>query len=310
MTTTRNKKGQFARKKAVKKPTKAQQELQRRESLLTDYFRSISEHTFAILAQGKKLDQIQRDLDLLKSGNSLSQDVEQHKSKPEEQGLKYGDWIEATQDVVDELERLGLPWHDGTRTSYHRIGYRIDNRLSNSFWLRNKHTHRPDFLSRARVTAKKLGLAPKEAPKPTTVKGWLETLPEPYRTQALEAMEQRKAGLECGALSAAITKMCFWARSSQGTDYWLSVREWAECPSKNHLPEPWKTPTPEEIAEAERDEKLKKLVRGCRVNTPDGEGIYLGTSNTTESSHRVSLDGTDPRYSACAYSIDQLTPLP
>lgn len=68
--------------------------------------------------------------------------------------------------------------------------------------------------------------------------------------------------------------------------------------------------TAEEIAEAEKSEKLKKLVRGCRVETPYGKGIYLGFDGSGEGryTHWVSLDCEAVPGKYC-FRLDQLTPL-
>lgn len=83
----------------------------------------------------------------------------------------------------------------------------------------------------------------------------------------------------------------------------------------------WVTPTrnlrpltTEEIAKhqaKEEAEKRKKLVRGCRVRTPDGEGIYLGDDGDGDGCepHRASLDLDGPGV-VRAYNFDQITPLP
>lgn len=163
----------------------------------------------------------------------------------EEHGLEYGDYIEASREVVDELDRLGFEWYDKDRTKHPRIGFLTSmNKLLNGN-LADYYTHRPDFLARARVTAKKLGLIPKEAPKPTTIKGWLETLPEPYRTQALGVMWPEVSHRACSALSSAIFDMCNWHSTTQGGVYWIPVYEWAKDPANNQLPDPWVAPAKE-----------------------------------------------------------------
>lgn len=254
MSATRNTKGQIARKtapkKAVKKPTKAQREMERREALLTDYFRSISEQTSAILKQGDKLDQIQRDIeqvrtlayqtrtnsrantvilnkilegvDLLKSGSIFMQEVKQHRAQPEEPKAepwepKENEWVVCISGF--QLEECGTNPRRVIATPWG----------SESVWVDGTGT---------------------------------KYLP----------------GISCGGA---------------GT-YETIIRP----------------ATQEEIAEAERQEKLKKLVRGCRVDTPDGEGIYLGHDGSGEGRypHWVSLARKDAPGTYC-FNLDQLTPL-
>lgn len=66
-----------------------------------------------------------------------------------------------------------------------------------------------------------------------------------------------------------------------------------------------------ELKAKEEEEKRKKLVRGCRVSTPDGEGIYLGDDGDGDGfkPHRVSLDIDGPGI-VRTYNFDQITPLP
>lgn len=151
---------------------------------------------------------------------------------------------------------------------------------------------------------------PNEVTKPTTVRGWLETLPEPYRTQALEVMEPKRAEKRCGSLGQALDDMIAWSKTPQGYEYWSAVYFWAYDPDNNSLPKPWMAPTPKEIAEAEREEKLKKLVRGCRVEVPGGkQGILLGKDEDLLLPWVVSIDG-HPASVHNRYNLDQLTPLP
>ena len=53
-----------------------------------------------------------------------------------------------------------------------------------------------------------------------TIKQWLEELPEPYRSQALENMSENS---EVESLCIAIMKAFDWDESPQGSKYWLSV---------------------------------------------------------------------------------------
>ena len=89
----------------------------------------------------------------------------------EEQGLEDGDYTDASKEVADALTAMGYEWVDTDRFNFSYITWhpepssslygkvvsspgRQDNKLTNA-----------DFLSRARVTAKKLGLVPVDPSK-------------------------------------------------------------------------------------------------------------------------------------------------
>lgn len=57
--------------------------------------------------------------------------------------------------------------------------------------------------------------------RPTTVRGWLETLPEPYRSQAIENCKWLED--ECKFQFMAIRDSFTWKESPQGYEHWLSV---------------------------------------------------------------------------------------
>ena len=62
-----------------------------------------------------------------------------------------------------------------------------------------------------------------------TIKEWLETLPEPYRSEAIANMpDTAKDHLEC-CLGDAIEGAFTWAESKQGYGYWLDIVDRAEA---------------------------------------------------------------------------------
>ena len=63
--------------------------------------------------------------------------------------------------------------------------------------------------------------------KSKTVEQWLETLPEPYRTQALSQIDPRFTGEEDVSLSEAIRLMVDWDDTAEGFTYWNAVDDWA-----------------------------------------------------------------------------------
>ncbi len=69
--------------------------------------------------------------------------------------------------------------------------------------------------------------------KPTTVEGWLMTLPEPLRSSALKYCDARYTLANC--LSDAILKFALWSKVTDNgkddSDFWSSFYEaliWAE----------------------------------------------------------------------------------
>ena len=62
-------------------------------------------------------------------------------------------------------------------------------------------------------------------PTPTTIAGWLCTLPEPYRTQALENMDEDGKDFEADSVADALHRAFWWHRSPQGYNYWNDLHE-------------------------------------------------------------------------------------
>jgi hypothetical protein len=59
-----------------------------------------------------------------------------------------------------------------------------------------------------------------DGPKPTTILGWLETLPEPVRAKALANLLPNHANMERDKLSWAIHGAFVWHETREGHDYW------------------------------------------------------------------------------------------
>lgn len=53
-----------------------------------------------------------------------------------------------------------------------------------------------------------------------TIREWLEELPEPYRTQALENTPELYEDLYAPSLKYAIEHAFYWVESEQGMNYW------------------------------------------------------------------------------------------
>lgn len=64
---------------------------------------------------------------------------------------------------------------------------------------------------------------PKEPAKPTTIMGWLLTLPQPYRTLAIKNMAEKNAENYCSDIIGAIGYGFSWAGSPEGTCFWSGV---------------------------------------------------------------------------------------
>ena len=55
---------------------------------------------------------------------------------------------------------------------------------------------------------------------------YLQQLPEPVKSQALEAVEEQKletANMECFTLSMALSVAFLWDNTKQGRSYWLNI---------------------------------------------------------------------------------------
>lgn len=56
-----------------------------------------------------------------------------------------------------------------------------------------------------------------------TIKEWLETLPEPYRSKALSQADTRSLKEKCRTLALAISGSISWRGSVEGIEYWIDV---------------------------------------------------------------------------------------
>ena len=68
--------------------TAPKEEQDHHDALITEYLLWVSEATKSVIELNDKLDRIQRDIDLLKSGSSFMQEIDKVKGQPEEQGLE------------------------------------------------------------------------------------------------------------------------------------------------------------------------------------------------------------------------------
>ncbi len=71
-------------------------------------------------------------------------------------------------------------------------------------------------------------------PKPTTIRGWLETLPNGYAVRALKHCNI--PGSSSSSLVYALQGGFYWEKTAEGHDFWEKVRDWAKDPKANRLP--------------------------------------------------------------------------
>ena len=75
-------------------------------------------------------------------------------------------------------------------------------------------------------------------PDPTTVKGWLETLPDGYRERAISQGDKNWLDDMCGNLSDAIHDFQEWDTTEEGADFWKQMSQWSiACDGLPPLPE-------------------------------------------------------------------------
>ena len=57
-----------------------------------------------------------------------------------------------------------------------------------------------------------------------TIKEWLEELPEPYRTQAINNTSEQNSLKLKSSLSDAIYSAFAWSKTPEGLQYWLDFK--------------------------------------------------------------------------------------
>ena len=114
-------------------------------------------------------------------------------------------------------------------------------------------------------------------PQPTTVRGWLETLPDGYRERALGQMSRPNENVT--ALRYAVANLIGWQRTKEGFDFWNAVCEYDE--GKRGLP-PLPADTPESAIvttlETTLDDDLTERIapRTIRIGAFDVPEPYRG----------------------------------
>jgi hypothetical protein len=218
-------------------------------------------------------------------------------------GLQPGDYCDASKEVADELTAMGFKWADGDRWSRPFIRITPDGAALNfDVWkseLSYTHLDAPTFLSRARVTAKDLGLKPVEAPAELNVGDWVEVIAPAGASDIIGCDRYRGTIAQVEPWSTYVTKeKAFYIRS---IDCWFrasSLRKLSEAEIAAHL-----AAEESKCKEAERAEKVAKLRFGVRVRTAHGVGIY---QMEDEHGAHVVVHPDTTGY----HGIDQITILP
>jgi len=140
-------------KTATKKPVTMAERVKHIERMVEDQCEFIVDTRMAVM---ERLDNIERLL-------ATPQDVTGSPVTIQEQGLQAGDYTEASKEVADALTAMGFKWLDGDRTECAYIVWDdVYNMILNSTRHDENKLPQAEFLSRAAVTAKKLGLVAKE----------------------------------------------------------------------------------------------------------------------------------------------------
>lgn len=57
-----------------------------------------------------------------------------------------------------------------------------------------------------------------------TIKHWLNTLPDPYKEQALKNTSKSRLDKTTSSLSVALTQAFIWSETPEGINYWNDVK--------------------------------------------------------------------------------------
>lgn len=126
-----------------------------------------------------------------------------------------------------------------------------------------------------------------------SIKHWLETLPEPYRTEAFE--EYARQPLSHSYQESLYDALWFgfvWSSSKQGHDYWQDIANRAD---QGEFDQPSELEAlRKEVAELKaRLAETKPLKAGDRVRVDVPlEGVVVGT-DYSDGTVKVRLDGTE-----------------
>jgi hypothetical protein len=212
----------------------------------------------------QRLNAIESSVAVIRAGASFMQQLEQDAPV----GLKAGDYCDASKDVADELTAMGFKWADEDTYQCPLIEQWAEHPgfLINVYepYAKKGATHldAQTFLSRARVTAKELGLKPVEAP----VQVWVPKVGDwvvcPVRPEGAETSE-------CGWVDPFMDELVGEPMEVTRAGAYV-VRACGHGWKRE-----WLRPvTAEEVKAMERAEKLAALKFGVRVKATRGEGVY------------------------------------
>ena len=210
------------------------------------------------------LHKLQSELSLLRSGASFMKELEKAPVTIPEQGLEKGDYTDASKEVADALTAMGLKWGDGDRTECEYIVWDdVYNMILNSTCHDENKLPQAEFLARAAVTAKKLGLVAKEEP-------------EPVQQMDVKYIRLRPSEIQSGSDRVR------WAEGlirqlpdgHNGRDSWL-LNYAGDKHAKDIVV---MKATPEEVAKYHADkEAAKPIVFGTPIeHIGRGKGIWMG----------------------------------
>lgn len=182
---------------------------------------------------------------------SLVKERNEQAKTAEEQGLQPGDYTDASKEVADELTAMGWGWYDSDRCE-HKFIVRMNKnadcaKMINTYTRRyghDKRLPRPEFIARARVTAKRLGLVPVEQPK--FEKGTVVRVTGPARS---------------GTLVFELGAVCKLAKASGTTGAILNPIDGPEDDQQVCYPlSSFLVMSPEEVAKHREEQELAKPI--------------------------------------------------
>jgi hypothetical protein len=217
-----------------------------------------------------QLDRIESKLDTILSGATFMQELDKNarqlqdmkeigeKWDAEEQGLEAGDYTDASKEVTDALTAMGLPkYSEASLTRYRHIVWMGANLQGDevlpSHGESRTYLTPAEFLSRASVTAKELGLVPVVEEWEPTVGDYVVHTMDPANTVGI---------IYDGIGSSSGHKAC--VKTAHGAAIWKHSEI--------------RPATEQEIAAHLAEQEAKKPVEfGTRVNhTTRGQGVWMG----------------------------------
>jgi hypothetical protein len=231
------------------------------------------------------LSKLESSVAVIRSGATFMQQLE----KDAPQGLQSGDYCDASKEVADALTAMGWKWCDGDRAQRPFIRIKKDLAALNfDEWRTDyEHTHLApaEFLSRAAVTAKELGLQP-VVEEPLKAGDWFVCDKKPddanKGTPGWSHNMNNLIGkvLQVSPESAISKNSVVSEPQDDDEDQWEWKRHWIRPATDLEV-----TAYYAAKKEQERKEKEARMSLGLRVQTPDGVGAYW--FHNTSQGHKV-----------------------